>query len=145
MVRIPVERTATFGGTGRTNDATSGVYADLESEPLGMFEQPIDSAALDFEVASSDDVVYLGETSNIADNVSWAESYVPDGRTTRSWILLIGSLSTALRTSARFRPVRTPSGPDFALAWEDSSGNPVETITVLPLELGRKNTACPAR
>ena len=138
VVRIPVERTATFGGTGRTNDATSGVYADLESEPLGMFEQPIDSAALDFEVASSDDVVYLGETSNIADNVSWAESYVPDGQNNAFVDIAYRLVVDGVTYFSEIPAGTDASGPDFALAWKDSSGNPVETITVLPVGAGEE-------
>ena len=89
-------------------------------------------------MASSDDVVYLGETSNIADNVSWAESYVPDGQNNAFVDIAYRLVVDGVTYFSEIPAGTDASGPDFALAWKDSSGNPVETITVLPVGAGEE-------
>lgn len=132
VVTIPFVRTATFGGTGYTNEGTSGVYDAADGDLLAAFEQPIDSQALDYRMETTGDTVYWGETTDVADNLAWAAGYRPDGENNA-----LVDLVYELHMDGAVYYCTVPAGTDttaegFAFAWVDANDEPVDALEVLP-------------
>lgn len=132
VVTIPFVRTATFGGTGYTNENASGVYAAADGDLLAAFEQPVDSQALDYRIEMTGDTVYWGDTTDVADNLAWAAGYRPDGKN-NALVDLVYELTVG---GALYR-CTVPAGTDttaegFTLTWKDANDEPVTALEVLP-------------
>ncbi|HJD22689.1 MAG TPA: VWA domain-containing protein [Firmicutes bacterium] len=68
-----------FGGNSvPTNGEASGVYRG-SGELVELFPQPEVNVPLDYDYATSDQTIYLGETADLAGRLGHAQGYVPDG------------------------------------------------------------------
>ncbi len=68
-----------FGGNSvPTNGEASGVYRG-SGEQVELFPQPEVNVPLDYDYATSDQTIYLGETADLAGRLGHAQGYVPDG------------------------------------------------------------------
>ena len=134
VVRIPVVRTATFGGTGYANAVETGVYLD-EDTKVKEFPRPVDGVPIAYQAAASDDAVWLGEEAQLADNLEWSDGFQPNGKNNA-----LVNIDYTLEVDGRTYVCSVPAGTDTTAAGYASSwtldGQSVDAISVLPLVAG---------
>ena len=82
VISVPIQYVpeASFGGNDiPTNGATSGIYNADGSLCLGNFGIPTVNHPIDYEIDSQDKAIYITNQTNLADLLTYADGYTPDG------------------------------------------------------------------
>ncbi len=82
VISVPIQYVpeASFGGNDiPTNGATSGIYNADGSLCLGNFGIPTVNHPIDYKIASQDKAIYITNPTNLADLLTYADGYTPDG------------------------------------------------------------------
>lgn len=82
VISVPIQYVpeASFGGNDiPTNGATSGIYNADGSLCLGNFGIPTVNHPIDYKIASQDKAIYITNPTNLADLLTYADGYTPNG------------------------------------------------------------------
>lgn len=82
VISVPIQYVpeASFGGNDiPTNGATSGIYNADGSLCLGNFGIPTVNHPIDYKIASQDKAIYITNPTNLANLLTYADGYTPDG------------------------------------------------------------------